>query len=88
VIGGKKLEVLKEVVRDLARVTVILDPRQSSQIGVSHAIEAAAPSLRVHVTVAGARDGGDIERAIVAAARCVRSPFIISVPKRPIRRQA
>jgi ABC-type uncharacterized transport system substrate-binding protein len=68
-IGGKKLEVLKELARDLARVTVIFDPRQSSQIGVSHAIEAAAPSLRVHVAVAGARDGGDIERAIVAAAR-------------------
>src|SRR5262245_45962949 len=40
--GGKKLEVLKEVARDLARATVILDPRQSTQIGVSRAIEAAA----------------------------------------------
>ena len=43
--GGKKLEVLKEAARDLARVTVILDPRQSNQIGISRAIEAAAPSL-------------------------------------------
>jgi putative ABC transport system substrate-binding protein len=67
--GGKKLEVLKEVAPQVARVTVILDPRQSTQIGIAHAIEAAAPSLQVHVTVAGARDHADIERDIAAAAR-------------------
>src|SRR5262245_17913850 len=67
--GGKKLEVLKEVARDLARVTVILDPRLSNQVGVAHTIEAAAPALHVNVTVVGARDGADLERAIVAAAR-------------------
>jgi putative ABC transport system substrate-binding protein len=67
--GGKKLEVLKEIARDLARVTVIVDPRQSNQVGVAHAIEVAAPALHVNVTVAGARDGSDLERAIVAAAR-------------------
>jgi len=68
-IGGKKLEVLKEIAPSLARVTVILDPRQSNQVGVAHAIEAAAPSLHANVTVAGARDGADLERAIAAAAR-------------------
>ena len=67
--GGKKLEVLKEMARDLAHVTVILDPRQSTHVGVAHAIEAAAPALRVNVTVVGARDGADLERAIAAAAR-------------------
>jgi putative tryptophan/tyrosine transport system substrate-binding protein len=44
--GGKKLEVLKEVARDLTRVTVIVDPRQSTQVGVAHAIEVAAPNFR------------------------------------------
>jgi putative tryptophan/tyrosine transport system substrate-binding protein len=68
-LGGKKLEVLKEAARDVARVTVILDPRQSNQIGISRAIEAAAPSVHVRVTVAGARDGADLERAIAEAAR-------------------
>jgi putative tryptophan/tyrosine transport system substrate-binding protein len=67
--GGKKLEVLKEAARDVAHVTVIVDPRQSNQVGVAHAIETAAPSLHVQVTVAGARDGADIERAIAEAAR-------------------
>jgi putative tryptophan/tyrosine transport system substrate-binding protein len=67
--GGKKLEVLKEVAPEVARVTVILDPRQSTQIGIGRAVEAAAASLRVRVTVAGVRDGADIEGAIAAAAR-------------------
>jgi ABC-type uncharacterized transport system substrate-binding protein len=67
--GGKKLEVLKEVAPQVARVTVILDPRQSTQVGIGHAVEAAAASLHVRVTVAGARDDADIERAIAAAAR-------------------
>ena len=40
-IGGKKLEVLKEIARDVARVAVILDPGQTSQIGVSRTIEVA-----------------------------------------------
>ena len=53
----------------LLRVAVIVDPRQSTQIGVSRAIEAAAPSLHVHVTVVGVRDGADIESAIAVAAR-------------------
>ena len=70
--GGKKLEVLKEAARDVARVTVILDPRQSNQIGISRAIEAAAPSLHVRVTAAGARDGADLERASRGGARAER----------------
>jgi len=67
--GGKKLEVPKEIARDLACVTVILDPRQSTQVGVAAAIEIAAPSLGANVTVAGAREGADLERALGAAAR-------------------
>src|SRR6266480_4323529 len=51
-IGGKRLEVLKEVAPDVARVTVILDPRQPAQVGAARAIEAAGPSFRVDVTMA------------------------------------
>jgi putative ABC transport system substrate-binding protein len=45
-IGGKKLEVLKDLAPDVAHATVILDPRQPNHVGVARAIEAAAPSLR------------------------------------------
>ena len=68
-IGGKKLEVLKEVAPDVTHATVILDPRQPNHVGVARAIEAAAPSLRVQTTVAGATDVADVERAIAEAAR-------------------
>jgi putative ABC transport system substrate-binding protein len=67
-VGGKKLEVLKEIGRDVAHVAVLLDPLQPTQIGVSNAIAAAAPSLQVRVTVVGVRNGAEIERAIAAAA--------------------
>ena len=76
-IGGKRLEVLKEVAPDVARVTVILDPRQPNQVGVARAIEAAGPSFRVDVTMAGVRDGTEIERAIDAAAREPNSGLIV-----------
>jgi putative tryptophan/tyrosine transport system substrate-binding protein len=75
--GGKKLEVLKEAARDVAHVTVILDPRQSAQVGVAHAIEAAAPSLHVRVTLAGVRDGADVDRAIAAASREANGGLIV-----------
>jgi putative ABC transport system substrate-binding protein len=76
-IGGKKLEVLKELAPAVGRVTVILDAGQSSQIGIAHAVEAAAPALRVNVTVAGVPDGAEIERAIAAAAREPNSGLIV-----------
>jgi putative tryptophan/tyrosine transport system substrate-binding protein len=76
-IGGKKLEVLKELAPDVGHVTVILDPGQSSQIGVSQAIETAAPSVQVRVTVAGVRDGSEIERAILAASRDKNAGLIV-----------
>ena len=76
-IGGKRLEVLKEVVPDVARVSVILDPRQPNQVGVARAIESAGPTFRVHVTMAGVRAGTEIESAIAAAAREPNSGLIV-----------
>jgi putative ABC transport system substrate-binding protein len=76
-IGGKRLEVLKEIAPDVVRVTVILDARQPNQIGVAHAIEAAASSLQVSVTVVDARGNEDIEHAIAAAAREPKSGLYV-----------
>ncbi len=56
-IGGKKLEVLKEIAPDVVHVTVILDPRQPNQIGLPHAVEAAAPALQVQLTLAVTPNG-------------------------------
>jgi len=76
-IGGKKLEVLKEVAPDVAHATVILDPRQPNHVGVARAIEAAAPSLRVQTTMVGATDVADVERAIAEAARQPNGGLIV-----------
>jgi len=76
-IGGKKLEVLKEVAPDVTHATVILDPRQPNHVGVARAIEAAAPSLRVQTTMAGATDVADVERAIAEAARQPNGGLIV-----------
>jgi putative ABC transport system substrate-binding protein len=65
---GKSLEVLKEVAPHVTRVAVILNPDQIPQAGMWRA-EAAAPSLRVQLTAAGARDAAEIEHAIDAFAR-------------------
>jgi putative ABC transport system substrate-binding protein len=76
-IGGTKLEALKEVAPNVAHATVILDPRQPSHVGVARAIEAAAPSLRVQTTMAGATEVADVERAIAEAARQPNGSLIV-----------
>ena len=66
---GKLLEVLKEVAPNVTRVAIISNPDQIPQAGMLRAIEAAAPAFRVQVTVAGARNVAEIERAIDQFAR-------------------
>jgi ABC-type uncharacterized transport system substrate-binding protein len=66
---GKLLEVLKEVAPHVTRVAVLLNPDQIPQAGMLRVIEAAAPSFRVQVTAAGARDAAELERAIDQFAR-------------------
>ena len=66
--GGKWLELLKEVAPRVARIAAIFNPEtHSGQYWQS--IEAAAPSLAVTFTRAPVRDAAEIERAIEAFAR-------------------
>jgi putative ABC transport system substrate-binding protein len=66
---AKLLEVLKELAPDVTRTVVILNPDQRPQAGILRAIEAAAPSFRVQVTSAAARDVAELEHAIDQFAR-------------------
>ena len=68
-VGGKWLEMLKEIAPSVTRVAVILNPVQSPQVAILRAIEAVAPSVGVPVTVAGVQDAAGIERAVSAFAR-------------------
>lgn len=62
----KWLEMLKEISPSVIQVTVILNPDQFPNVVMLRAIEAAAVSLGVRLTVAGVHNAADIERAINA----------------------
>jgi putative ABC transport system substrate-binding protein len=67
--GGKILEVLKEVVPQVSRVAVLLNLEQPPHVALWRAIEATAPSLGVRLTPADVQGPADIECAIEAFAR-------------------
>ena len=68
-LGGKMLELLKEVSPQVSRVTVILNPDQPPHVAMWRTIEALALSLRVRATATSVREAGEIEPAIEAVAR-------------------
>ena len=68
-LGGKWLELLKEIAHQLTRVLIVLNPSNPGSRGLSRTIEAAAPSLGIKVAAAGVRDIAAIEPAIKAFAR-------------------
>jgi putative ABC transport system substrate-binding protein len=75
-IGGKWLELLKQIAPAVTRVAVLRDsstPTGLSQFGV---IQAVALSLRMEVNPVDTRDAGDIERAVAGrhAATHTRRP--------------
>jgi putative ABC transport system substrate-binding protein len=76
--GGKWLEVLKEIAPSVTRAAVLRDPTQGGGTSVFAAIQAVAPSLRVEVNPVNVRDSGDIERAVAAFARSPNGGLIVT----------
>jgi putative tryptophan/tyrosine transport system substrate-binding protein len=64
-VGGKWLQLLKEVAPAVTRVAIMYNP-QTSPAGYLPSLHSAAASLRVEITEALVRDDGEIERAITA----------------------
>ena len=75
--GGKWLELLKQIAPGVTRVAVLRDPAIPSGTGQFGAIQAMAPSLRVEVNPVNVRDAGEIERAIAAFARSANGGLIV-----------
>ena len=75
-IGGKWIELLKQMVPDLARVTMIFNPDTSPSFWLS-SFEAAAPSLGVEVTAALIHSTADIEPTIGTTSRQRNSGLIV-----------
>jgi putative ABC transport system substrate-binding protein len=68
-IGGKWLELLKEIAPRVTRVVVIRDPSVPAGSGGFAAIQTVAPSFGVELTPVGVHDADEIEHGITAFAR-------------------
>jgi putative ABC transport system substrate-binding protein len=67
-IAGKWIEILKEAVPFVDRVTVLMNPSQMNHPAFLRVIESAAPTLKVQVSTAAARERAEVEQAITAMA--------------------
>ena len=77
-LGGKWLELLKEIAPGVTRVAVLRDPAIASGPALFGIIQAVAPSLGVEVSPVNVRDAGEIERAITAFARSLNGGLIVT----------
>jgi len=77
-IGGKWLELLKEVAPSVTRAAILRDAALGSGTNLFAAIQTAAPSLRVEVSPINMRDVHEIERSIAAFARSPNGGLIVT----------
>jgi putative ABC transport system substrate-binding protein len=78
--GGKWLELLKEVAPGVTRVAVVRDASVPAGAGGFAAIETVAHSFGVELTPIGVRDAGEIKRGIAAFARGSNDGLIVVGP--------
>jgi putative ABC transport system substrate-binding protein len=78
--GGKLLELLKELAPGIKRVAVIRDPSVPAGSGGFAAIQTVAPAFGVELTAIGVRDADEIERGIMAFAAGANGGLIVAGP--------
>jgi ABC-type uncharacterized transport system substrate-binding protein len=77
-IGGKWLELLKEIAPRMTRTAVLRDSGAAVGPGMFAAIQAVAPSLGVELRPIEVRDPGEIERAITAFAQGSNGGLVVT----------
>jgi ABC-type uncharacterized transport system substrate-binding protein len=77
-IGGKWLELVKEIAPRAKRVGFVFNPDAAPNVGFFHAAEAAAPSLEIKLAALAVRDATDIEQDIAAFASEPDSGLIVA----------
>jgi len=77
-LGGKWLELLKEIAPRVTRAAVFRDPTIAAGPGQFAAIQAVAPSLGVELSPIDPRDADEIERAVTAFARSANGGLIVT----------
>ena len=76
--GGKWLELLKEIAPNVTRAAIIRDPANPSGIAMFGIIQAMAPSLGMEVAPINLRDAGELERSVAAFARAPNGGLIVT----------
>ena len=77
-IGGKWLELLKEIAPRVTRAAVLRDAALAVGTGQFGAIQSVAPSFGVELTPVGVRDAEEIERGITAFAQGTNGGLIMT----------
>jgi putative ABC transport system substrate-binding protein len=77
-LGGKWLELLKELKPGVTRVAVLRDPTTTSGTALFGVIQAMAPSFRVEVNNVNVRDAADIQRGVTAFAQSSNGGLIVT----------
>jgi putative ABC transport system substrate-binding protein len=87
-LSAKWLELLKQIAPHVTRVGVLRDPTVPGNSGQLGAIQAAAPSLGVELSLIDVRDAGTIERGISAFVRRPNGGLIMTAgPQGPVLRE-
>ena len=77
--GGKWLELLKQIAPNMTRVAVLRDATQGGGTSEFAVIQAMAPSLRVELNnPVNVRDAGEIDRGLAAFARSSNGGLIVT----------
>jgi putative ABC transport system substrate-binding protein len=77
-IGGKWLELVKEIVAGVKRVGVIRDSAITAGVGQWSAIQTAAPTLGLEVSPINLRAARDLERDVATFARASNGALIVT----------
>jgi len=77
-IGGKWLELLKQIAPSVTRVAVLRDPATTAGIGQFAAIQAVAPPFKVELSPIDTRDSSKIEWAMTAFAHAPDGGLIVT----------
>jgi putative tryptophan/tyrosine transport system substrate-binding protein len=77
-LGGKWLELLKEVAPSVTRAAIIRDTTNPAGIAVFGIVQAMAPSLGMQVIPINLRDADELERSVVAFARVPNGGLVVT----------
>jgi len=76
-LGGKFLQLLREIAPNVTRVAVLRDPTNPALVAIFGAVRGAAQLLGVEVSPVDTRNAGEIERGVAAFARSANGGLIV-----------